>query len=116
MRASVVPWRADHEDSPGAEGRCRPLALVITPGQRADCAQFERVMDNIRVPRTGLGRPRRTPDRAYNRGVIRADLRRRGIRHVIPEKNDGKAAVDGPQVSTKTGTRSATRLSGQSIS
>lgn len=45
-----------------ADGRCRPLSLVVTPGQRADCTQFEPVLEKIRVPRTGLGRPRKTPD------------------------------------------------------
>ncbi|MFE0381138.1 IS5 family transposase [Streptomyces inhibens] len=79
------------------EGRCRPLSLLVTPGQRADCTKFELVMDKIRVPRTGLGRPRRTPDsvgadKAYSNRKIRAYLRKRGIRHVIPEKKDHKAA------------------------
>ncbi len=54
-------------------------------------------MDKIRVPRAGLGRPRRTPDsvsadKAYSKGKIRVYLRKRGIRHVIPEKKDHKAA------------------------
>ncbi|WP_406111688.1 transposase [Streptomyces sp. NBC_01003] len=76
-----------------ADGRCRPLLLVITPGQRADCAQFEAVLEQIRVPRTGSGRPRRTPDslsadKAYSNRAIRSYLRRRSTRHVIPEKKD----------------------------
>ncbi|WP_455431592.1 IS5 family transposase [Streptomyces gelaticus] len=80
-----------------AEGRCRPLALLITPGQRADCTQFEPVMDQIRVPRKGPGRPRSTPDsvsadKAYSNRKTRAYLRKRGIRYVIPEKKDHKAA------------------------
>ncbi|WP_420803252.1 IS5 family transposase [Streptomyces spiramyceticus] len=80
-----------------AEGHCRPLSLLITPGQRADCTQFERVMDKIHVPRAGRGRPRRTPDsvsadKAYSNRKIRAYLRKRGIRHAIPEKRDHKAA------------------------
>ncbi|WP_436845476.1 IS5 family transposase [Streptomyces sioyaensis] len=80
-----------------ADGTCRPLSLIITPGQRADCTQFEPVMNKIRVPRTGLGRPRRRPDsvsadKAYSNRTIRAYLRRRGIRHVIPEKMDHKNA------------------------
>jgi transposase len=75
---------------------CRPLSLVTTPGQRADCTQFEPVMDDIRVPRLGLGRPRRLPDsvsadKAYSNRTTRAYLRRRGIRHVIPEKQDQAA-------------------------
>lgn len=80
-----------------AEGRCRPLSLLVTPGQRADCTQFEPVMDKIRVPRVGLGRPRRRPDsvsadKAYSNRIVRSYLRGRGIRHVIPEKADSKAA------------------------
>lgn len=72
------------------------MSLLITPGQRADCTQFQPVMDKIRVPRLGLGRPRRTPDsvgadKAYSNRKIRAYLRKRGVRHVIPEKKDHKA-------------------------
>ncbi|MFJ3339237.1 transposase [Streptomyces sp. NPDC086766] len=71
--------------------------MVITPGHRADCTQFEPVTEKIRVPRKGRGRPRRTPcsvsaDRAYSNRKIRAYLRSRGIRHVIPEKKAHKAA------------------------
>ncbi|MFF6835288.1 IS5 family transposase [Streptomyces sp. NPDC012438] len=80
-----------------ADGRCRPLSLVVTPGQRADCTQFKPVLEKIRVPRSGLGRPRKKPDslaadRAYSNGLIREYLRRRGIRHTIPEKTDSRAA------------------------
>ncbi|WP_408055719.1 IS5 family transposase [Streptomyces apricus] len=80
-----------------ADGRCRPLSLVLTPRQRADCTQFEAVMDKIRVPRLGAGRPRRLPDsvgadKAYSNSLIRNYLRRRGIRHVIPEKSDSRTA------------------------
>lgn len=43
------------------------------------------------------GRPRGLPDsvgadKAYSNSLIRSYLRRRGIRHVIPERNDSKAA------------------------
>ncbi|NEA40868.1 IS5 family transposase [Streptomyces sp. SID11385] len=80
-----------------SDGRCRPLALLVTPGQRADCTQFIPVMDKIRVPRVGSGRPRRLPDslsadRAYSNSKIRTYLRRRGISHAIPEKRDTIAA------------------------
>ncbi len=80
-----------------ADGRCRPLSLVVTPGQRANCTQFEPVLEKIRVPRTGPGRPRKTPDsvaadKAYSNGPYRAYLRRRGIRHTTPEKADSQAA------------------------
>ncbi|MFB7675844.1 IS5 family transposase [Kitasatospora purpeofusca] len=79
-----------------ADGRCRPLSLVVTPGQRADCTQFEPVLEKIRVPRTAPGRPRKKPDslaadKAYSNGPCRGHLRRRGIRHTIPEKTDSRA-------------------------
>ncbi|MFY9887411.1 MAG: IS5 family transposase [Streptosporangiaceae bacterium] len=79
-----------------ADGRCRPLSLLITEGQRADCTQFEAVLDKIRVPRP-VGRPRRKPgsvaaDKAYTNTLIRRYLRRRGISHTIPEKSDSQAA------------------------
>ncbi|MFE2939267.1 IS5 family transposase [Streptomyces sp. NPDC059255] len=78
-----------------ADGRCRPLSLIVTPGQRADCTQFKSVLEKIRVPKSGPGRPRRKPnsvaaDKAYSNGPCREYLRRRGIRHTIPEKTDSQ--------------------------
>jgi transposase len=71
--------------------------LIVTPGQRADCTQFKPVLEKIRVPKSGPGRPRKTPDsvaadKAYSNGPCREYLRRRGIRHTIPEKTDSQAA------------------------
>lgn len=82
---------------PSADGRCRPLSLVITGGQRADCTQFIALLEKTRVPRIGPGRPRRNPDslaadKAYSNGPVREYLRRRGIRHTIREKTDSQAA------------------------
>ncbi len=80
-----------------ADGRCRPLSLIVTAGQQADCTQFVPVLEKIRVPRRGPGRPRKKPDsvsadKAYSNGPCREYLRRRGIRHAIPEKTDSQAA------------------------
>ncbi|MEU0398627.1 IS5 family transposase [Streptomyces sp. NPDC006208] len=80
-----------------ADGRCRPLSLIVTPGQRADCTQFKPVLEKIRVPTNGPGRPRKKPDsvaadKAYSNGPCREYLRCRGIRHTIPEKADSQAA------------------------
>ncbi|MGI5258022.1 IS5 family transposase [Streptomyces angustmyceticus] len=80
-----------------ADGCCRSLSLVVTPGQRADCTQFKPVLEKIRVPKSGLGRPRKKPgsvaaDKAYSNGPCREYLRRRGIRHTIPEKSGSQAA------------------------
>ncbi|MGW1437018.1 IS5 family transposase [Streptomyces griseus] len=80
-----------------ADGRCRPLSLVVIGAQRADCTQFQAVLAKIRVPRVGSGRPRTKPDslaadKGYSNGRCREYLRRRGIRHTIPEKTDSQAA------------------------
>nr|WP_234899987.1 IS5 family transposase [Streptomyces filamentosus] len=71
----------------------RPLAFVLTGGNTNDCTQFTAVMDAVRVPRTGPGRPRTRPDhvigdKGYSSKAIRTWLRRRGIRHTIPERAD----------------------------
>lgn len=55
------------------------------------------MLEKIRVPRTGSGRPRKRPDslaadKAYSNGPCRDYLRRRGIPHTIPEKTDSQAA------------------------
>ncbi|MER6522099.1 IS5 family transposase [Streptomyces sp. NPDC001553] len=71
----------------------KPLSLLVTAGQRHDSPQFQLVLDGIRVPRTGPGRPRTKPDKvgadkAYGSRANRAYLRRRGVRCTIPEKAD----------------------------
>ncbi|MFC9650336.1 IS5 family transposase [Streptomyces sp. NPDC056937] len=80
-----------------ADGNRRPLSLTVTPGQRADCTQSGPVLEKIRVPRPGPGRPRGKPDsvsadKADSNGPCRQYLRHRGIRHIIPEKADSQAA------------------------
>ncbi|WP_258382938.1 transposase, partial [Streptomyces sp. NTH33] len=71
----------------------KPMAIVITAGQRGDSPQFEPVLKKVRVARLGVGRPRTRPDRvradkAYASRKNRAYLRRRGIRCTIPDKAD----------------------------
>ena len=75
------------------DGRGRPLAVVITGGQRHDGVILPQVLADIRVPRAGGGRARTRPDavladRAYGSRGNRDYLRLRGIRAVIPEKKD----------------------------
>src|SRR6476646_10627541 len=74
------------------DGHGRPLSIVLTAGQRHDSTQLESTLDGIRVPR-GRGRPRKRPDqvagdKGYSYPKCRGALRRRGIRHVIPESKD----------------------------
>jgi transposase len=69
------------------------LSLVLTAGQRHESTQLEAVLDGIRVPRLGRGRPRTRPDhlladRGYSYPRCRWALRQRGIPHTIPERRD----------------------------
>ncbi len=66
---------------------------MITAGHRGDSPQFEAVLEAIRAPRLGLGRPRKCPDRvwadkAYDSRGNRSYLRRRGIKATIPVPAD----------------------------
>ncbi|WP_285711153.1 transposase, partial [Microtetraspora sp. NBRC 16547] len=79
-----------------ADRRCRPIARVISAGQRNDGFMFQQVMSQVRVPRRGRGRPRTRPavvmcDKAYSSKKNRAYLRKRKIKAVIPEKSDQQA-------------------------
>lgn len=78
------------------DGRGLPLSIVLTPGNVNDATAFGQVLDGIRTPRLGTGRPRTTPDRvlgdkAYSSRAIRHLLRRRGIAATIPERRDQAA-------------------------
>ncbi len=73
------------------DGKGRPLSVIVTAGQRNDGAHLFAVLDAIRVPRIGGGRPRKRPDRlladrGYGKGLYRRELRARGIPHTIPEE------------------------------
>ena len=66
---------------------------MITAGQCGDSPQFTVVLEQITVPRRGLGRPRTRPDRvlgdkAYGSRANRIYLRRRRIAATIPEQAD----------------------------
>jgi transposase len=76
-----------------AEQGQKPLAIIVTAGQRGDSPQFIPVLEEIRVPRLHGGRPRTRPDRvladkAYGSRANRAWLRVRKIGCTIPEKSD----------------------------
>ncbi|WP_329536733.1 IS5 family transposase (plasmid) [Streptomyces sp. NBC_01450] len=78
------------------EGGLRPLALLVTPGQWGDAPQMIPVLDRVRVPRPSGGRPRTRPDhlsgdKAYSSRRNRRYLRRRHIKHTIPERRDQRS-------------------------
>ncbi|MFE0062742.1 IS5 family transposase [Streptomyces sp. NPDC059003] len=79
-----------------SDGRCRPLAFLVTPGQWGDAPHLIAVLDRIRAPRPAGGHPRMRPnylcaDKAYSSRRNRRYLRRRQIRHTIPERRDQRA-------------------------
>ena len=78
------------------DGRGRPLAVVVTPGQCHDGQTLATLLADIWVPRTGPGRPRTRPDqvigdKAYSSRATRARLHQRGIGAVIAEPADQQA-------------------------
>jgi transposase len=70
------------------DARGRPIAFHLTPGEAADCKAYDTLIDL----------PERTPDalladKAYDTDAIRADLKQRGIKPVIPPKSSRKVAI-----------------------
>jgi putative transposase len=75
------------------DGRGRPLVIAVTPGQAGDSPMLPPLLALLAVPRLGPGRPRTRPDaliadKAYSSRAIRAELRSRRIRAVIPQPSD----------------------------
>ena len=120
--AGPLPWRAVDQGPPAADSRCRPLGVLTTAGQRHDSVAFELTLPS-RAATDRPGRPRTRPDalladKAYSNQAIRGHLANRGIKAVIPIKDDQpapgrrKGTRGGrPPPSTQTPTASATRSS-----
>lgn len=78
------------------DGAGRPLVLLVTAGNVNDTVLFAQLMAELRVARSGRGRPRTCPDhvlgdKGYSSRANRALLRARGISHTIPEPRDQQA-------------------------
>jgi hypothetical protein len=70
------------------DARGRPIAFHLTPGEAADCKGYDTLIDL----------PERAPDalladKAYDTDAIRADLKARGIKPVIPPKSNRTATI-----------------------
>lgn len=70
------------------DARGRPIAFDLTPGEAADCKTYDTLIDL----------PERAPDalladKAYDSDAIRHDLKKRGIKAVIPPKSNRKVAI-----------------------
>jgi transposase len=79
-----------------SDGGCRPLSILITPGQWGDAPQLMPVLERIRVPRPAGGHPRTRPgrlcgDKAYSSRRNRCCLRRRQIQHTVAKRGDQRA-------------------------
>jgi transposase len=75
------------------DGHGRPLSILVSPGQAGDNPFLLPALDAITVRRGGPGRARKRPDllladKGYAHDSTRAALRRRRIRHAIPERRD----------------------------
>ncbi len=90
-----------------ADGRCRVLSMLLTAGQRADCTQFEPVMERIRVPR--LGPPaHHTRQRERRQGLQQSQdpplpvATRHPPRHPREERSGRESRTPGPGRGTPT--------------
>ena len=71
-----------------SDARGRPIAFHLTPGEAADCKAYDDLIDlPEQKPKALLA------DKAYDSDAIRADLKRRGIKAVIPPKSNRKAVI-----------------------
>ena len=76
-----------------AEGGGRPLAIVLSGGERHESRFVEALLAGVCVRRAARGRPRHRPvrlvgDRGYSYPTVRRLLARRHIRAVIPRRRD----------------------------
>ena len=72
------------------------MAAALTGGERHEQTQLPALLDGGAVKRPGRGRPRLRPDRlagdkGYASGKARREVRRRGIRPVIPTRQGERA-------------------------
>lgn len=83
------------------DGRGRPLVVAVGPGQCHDGPILPHLLEAVRVPRRGPGRPRTRPDalladKAYSSRATRRRLRERRITTVIPEPHLGAHLLGDP--------------------
>ncbi|MGE0971699.1 IS5 family transposase [Klebsiella sp. WOUb02] len=81
------------------DGSGLPLNIVLSPGQAHESQFAQRLLDGIGVQRQNGSIKRRghavLADKAYSGHTLRNELKRRGIKVVIPRKSNEKMATDG---------------------
>ena len=71
-----------------SDARGRPIAFHLTPGEAADCKAYDDLIDlPEQQPKALLA------DKAYDSDAIRADLKQRGIKAVIPPKSNRTTTI-----------------------
>jgi transposase len=70
------------------DARGRPIAFELTPGEAADCKSYDTLIDLPEQAPDAL-----LADKAYDSDAIRDDLKKRGIKAVIPPKSNRKVAI-----------------------
>jgi len=76
-----------------ADGQGRPVALLLSAGQRHDTTMFVPLLQSGRVKRAGRGRPRSRPvrivaDKGYTSQHVRRYCRQHGIGATIPTRRN----------------------------
>jgi transposase len=79
------------------DGNGLPLGFCLSPGQSAEIRYATSALAMARIP-TSSGRYRTRPahlaaDKAYSSRALRAELRRRRIKAVIPQRSDHRRNV-----------------------
>ena len=84
-RRALGRWRGGFTSKVHCLGdaRGRPIAFHLTPGEAADCKAYEPLIDLPEQAPDAL-----IADKAYDTDAIRDDLKRRGIKPVIPPKSN----------------------------
>lgn len=88
---------------PSGPGGQKPMSIVVTAGQRGDSPQFQPVLEKVRVPRIGPGRPRVRPDR------VRADKAYASRKNRTYLRNAASAAPSRTEPTRPSTGRSAAR-------
>lgn len=80
------------------DGSSLPLNIVLSPTQAHESQFALRLLDRIGVQRQNCNMKRRgyavLADKAYSEHVLRNELKRKGIKAVIPRKSNEKMASD----------------------
>ena len=70
------------------DARGRPIAFNLTPGEAADCKTYDTLIELPEQAPDAL-----LADKAYDTDAIRDDLKKRGIKAVIPPKSNRTATI-----------------------